>query len=358
METKYREQARQIANESVVCDLILPWNHHFMIDDNVTLPKYKKAGIDFVSLTVNVSGNAFASTVRHISWVKAHIAANSDTMIFAASAEDIRAAKATGRLAVGIHFQGTAPIDGSVENVQTFYDLGIRHMLLAYNQKNAVGDGCSERTDAGLSRFGIRLIEEMNRVGVLVDGSHTGYRTTMEAMEVCKGPFIFSHSNTHALVSHYRNIRDDQIRACAKSGGIIGINGVNEFLGDASASTESMFRHVDYIAGLVGAEHLAIGLDYVKDMDAIWKWTLDNPTAWPANNGDFAPPPAHAQPEQILELAAMMLSHGYSDAAVRGILGGNFLRVLAAARDMRDELQGRSAGGARKVHEPEAAARA
>ena len=328
-------RASELMREAVVCDMTLPWLHHYMVDEDVTLPRYKRAGIDFVSLTVNITRNSLAETVRHISDVKAHIRSRSAQMVFAASAEDIRAAKASGRLAVGLHFQGTEPLDGAIELVQTYYDLGIRHMLLAYNQKNAVGDGCAERTDCGLSRFGMRLIEEMNRVGMLVDGSHTGYRTTMEAMEVCQAPFIFSHSNAYALVPHYRNIHDDQIRACARSGGLIGINGVNEFLGNADASTASMFEHIDYMSTLVGPQHVGIGLDYVKDLSAIWKWTLENPELWPANNGLPAPKPAHAQPEQISELAALMLSRGYSEQDVRGILGGNFLRVMQDAQAAR-----------------------
>jgi membrane dipeptidase len=205
-------------------------------------------------------------------------------------------------------------------------------MLLAYNLKNAVGDGCVERTDGGLSKYGIRLIEEMNRVGVLVDGSHTGYRTTMEAMEICRAPFIFSHSNAEAVVSHYRNIKDDQIRACAKSGGLIGVNGVNEFLGDESAASDTMFRHIDHLASLVGPEHVGIGLDYVRDVDAVWAWMQRERDLWPQHGDTPMPYPAHAQPEQIAELAGLMLSHGYRPDDVANILGGNFLRVMRAAR--------------------------
>jgi membrane dipeptidase len=100
-----------------------------------------------------------------------------------------------------------------------------------------------------------------------------------------------------------------------------------------------MFRHLDYIGNLVGPQHLGIGLDYVKDLGAIWKWTLENPELWPANNGASAPEPAHAQPEQIAELASLMLSRGYTEGDVRGILGGNFLRVMRAAQAARDKSQ-------------------
>lgn len=329
-----------LPQDAVVCDLTLPWFYPFMVDVDITLPRFHEAGIDFVSLTVNVPENSLAATVRHIAMVKAHIRSRADRMAFAASAEDILAAKASGRLAVGLHFQGTDALDGAVEMVQTYYDLGVRHMLLAYNRKNAVGDGCAERTDGGLSRFGLQLVAEMNRVGVLVDGSHTGYRTTMEAMEACRAPFIFSHSNAHALVPHYRNIRDDQIKACAKSGGLIGINGINEFLGVSTSTTEALFRHVDHICQLVGPQHAAIGLDYVKDAKAITQWVQDNPELWPANNGVPMPEPDDAQPEQVVELGKMMLARGYAEKDVRGVLGENFLRVLRAARAIAEELGG------------------
>ena len=335
------EKDRRLPRDAVVCDLTLPWFYPFMVDEDLTLPRFHEAGIDFVSLTVNVPENALAATVRHIAMVRAHIRSRPGQMMLATSAEDILAAKASGLLAVGLHFQGTDPLDGSLEMVQTFHDLGVRHMLLAYNRKNAVGDGCAERTDGGLSRFGVALVAEMNRVGVLVDGSHTGYRTTMEAMELCRAPFIFSHSNSYALVPHYRNIRDDQIRACARTGGIIGINGINEFLGVATSTTESLFRHVDHVCQLVGPEHAAIGLDYVKDARAIMKWVRDNPELWPDNNGTPAPDPDDAQPEQVVELGDLMLTRGYAEKDVRGILGENFLRVLRAARATAKSLGSR-----------------
>lgn len=314
--------------DPIICDLTLPWFTHHMVDKDLTLPRFKKAGIDFVSLTVSVPENSLNTTIRHIARVKAHIAERPDQMRFVTTASQIIAAKSEGKLAVGFHFQGTDPFEGSVELVELFAELGIGHVLLTYNQKNLVGDGCAERTDAGLSRYGKRIIEAMNKSAIIVDGSHTGYRTSMEAIEISTRPVIFSHSNAYALVPHYRNIKDDQIRACAQSGGLIGVNGVNEFLGDRDGSTDAMFRHVDYIANLVGPQHVGIGLDYVKDYDAIWQWMEDNPDLWPDNEGAAPIYPAHAQPEQIRELALRMLDAGYPRADVHAILGGNYLRVL------------------------------
>jgi membrane dipeptidase len=314
--------------DPIICDLTLPWSADHMVDKDLTLPRFRKAGIDFVSLTVSIRESALGATVRHIARVKAHIAERREQMSFVTTAEQIIAAKKAGKLAVGLHFQGTDPFEGSVELVEVFAELGIRHALIAYNQRNFAGDGCVERTDGGLSRYGVRLIEAMNKAAMIVDGSHTGHRSSMDAMAICSRPFIFSHSNAHALVPHYRNIKDDQIKACAATGGLIGINGVNEFLGNEKATTEVMFRHVDYIANLVGPEHVGIGLDYVKDYEAIWGWMQDSPDLWPDNDGAAPVYPDHAQPEQIRELALRMLDAGYPRPDVHAILGGNYLRVL------------------------------
>jgi membrane dipeptidase len=328
------EEVAATLRESVVCDMTLPWFEPYMIDQDVTLPKFHAAGFDFVSLTISVPKNALAATMRHIATVKAHIRSRPG-LVFAATVDEILAAKRQDRLALGFHFQGTEPFDGDIELVESYYDLGVRHALLAYNLKNAVGDGCIERTDEGLSKYGIRLIKEMNRVGMLVDGSHTGYRTTMEAMAFCEGPFIFSHSNCHAVVPHYRNIKDDQIQACARSGGLVGINGVNEFLGDVHAASETMFRHLEHIVNLAGIDHVGIGLDYVRDVQAIWDWIQRDRDLWPQAGAEEQPYPAHAQPEQIAALVGLMLDHGYKKEHVAKVLGGNFLRVLRAAEDGR-----------------------
>lgn len=320
------ERARALHDEALVWDMTLPWLVGYA-DEDITLPRFKQAGVDFISLTVNDFPGSIAGTMRQIAAVTAHVRARAGTMVLISSVDDIVAAKKAGKLALAFNLQETNPLEGEADLVQTYFDLGVRYMLLAYNQKNRVGDGCAERTDAGLSRFGVRMIEEMNRVGMLVDGAHSGYRTTMEAMEVSTAPFIFSHCLAHEVFAHYRNIRDDQIIACARSGGVIGVNGVGIFLEDAQASSEAMFRHVDHIANLVGPEHIGLGLDYVRDTERLAGWTIANADMWPPNAGKPTVPTTFAQPEQIVELADIMLERQYSESDVRGILGENYARV-------------------------------
>lgn len=152
----------------------------------------------------------------------------------------------------------------------------------------------------------------------------------MDAMEVTNAPFIFSHSNAYGVFPHYRNIKDDQIKACASTGGVIGVNGLGEFLDDHEATSHSMFRHIDYIAAMVGPEHVGLGLDFVKNVDGFWNFVRKAGFMWPPNANQTRTFSKFGQPEQLSELTQLMLNSGYAESAIRGILGGNFRRVADA----------------------------
>ena len=226
------------------------------------------AGFDYLSITLAVDGFDFRAAGRQVANYRALLAESADAAVLASSMSAIREARAAGKVAVGFHFQGTAPFEEELGFVDVFYQLGIRHALMAYNQHNAVGSGCHVEQDRGLTSFGRALIAEMNRVGMLVDCAHTGYRTMMETVEASNSPTIISHTNVRALREHDRCIRDDQIVACARSGGVMGITGLSPFLGEGEATVERLVDHVDHVAELVGPEHVGLGLDYVFDMAA------------------------------------------------------------------------------------------
>jgi membrane dipeptidase len=333
--------ASEIIAASDVWDMTVPWMPVYWEMD--TLARFKRAGFTYVSLTLQEWPPTFDNTQLSIERFKELASAESAWLMFGNSLADIDRGRREGKLVLGINSQETLPIGDDLARIEALHALGVRHMLLAYNIRNLVADGCAERADAGLSNFGRQVVLEMNRVGILVDGSHTGRRSSLEAIDLSARPVIFSHSNAYSLCPHIRNIRDDQIRACAARGGVVGVVGVGSFLGDVEARAESVFRHIDYIASMVGPEHVGIGSDYgksmpYKDYPSVWEaysathksWP-DPTNAWPDPTGSQIPLDESRcfQPEQLVDLVEIMLAHGYSVEVVKGILGGNFRRVYA-----------------------------
>jgi membrane dipeptidase len=299
------------------------------------LERMRASGYTAVSITVASDPDDTLSAIRRISQWRRFVERHQDRYQLLMRAEDAEAAKASGRMALGFHFQGTTPFDRDVGLVEVFYRLGVRHALLAYNQKNHVGDGCHERTDGGLSRFGQELVREMQRVGMVVDCTHSGRRTSLDAFEMATAPVIYSHSNAAALKSHQRNVEDELARASAATGGVIGINGIGIFLGDNDDSTEALFRHLDHWVQLVGPRHVGIGLDSVSEPAVLAAFVHGSAAKYPAGQSYEVSEIRVSRPEQVPELTQRMLQAGYAEDDVRAILGGNWLRL---ARDVWREI--------------------
>lgn len=211
--------------------------------------------------------------------------------------------------------------------VSLYYQLGVRQMLVAYNRNNLAGGGCHDE-DHGLTDFGRKVIREMNRVGMVLDCSHTGHRSTMEAMAMAKRPVIFSHSNPKALRPHGRNITDDQIRACARTDGVIGINGIGVFLPKRKSSALAMIDCITYVRDLVGVDHVGLALDYSPSSTV--EQIVTHPEYWPPAEYPVDWPMKSVGPEIISDLTAGLTQRGWPEADLNKLLGGNFLRVAHA----------------------------
>lgn len=313
-----------------VWDMTLPWLQEQQ--EMATLARFKRAGFTFVSATAEDFPPTFDGVLQCIERFREAAKAEQDWLTIATSLSDIDKGRREGKLVVGLNVQDTVQLGADLSRIEALYAAGVRHMLLAYNTRNFVADGCAEAADAGLSIFGRKVVREMNRVGMVVDCSHTGRRSSLEAIELSSRPPIFSHSGAHAVCRHIRNIHDDQMRACAARGGVIGVVGIGAFLGDAEARAETLFRHIDYIVGLIGSDHVGLGTDFVKNMPDVWEaFRAQKDSAWPDPTGTQLYEGDCFQPEQLSELVAIMLAHGYSTEVVKGILGANFRRVYAAA---------------------------
>ncbi len=322
------DAAAALHRDALICDLTLPWIDLGRTDLRAaTLPRMAENGVGFVSLTLGSDAESLTQILDLLARERRLFAAQPERYRLVETADDILAARRGGQMAISFNIQGTNALDGNLDRVSLLYELGVRQMLLAYNRRNRVADGCHEQTDCPLSTFGRDLVAEMNRVGMIVDCTHTGYRSSMEAIELSEKPVIFSHSNPRALWQHDRNIRDDQARACAATGGVVGVVGVGIFMGDNDASTRMLVRQIDHYAELIGPEHIALGLDYVYDVEAEQAYMAS--VGSPAG-GNYDKMTAFFEPEQLPELTEMLLARGYPEQAIRGILGENVMRVNRA----------------------------
>lgn len=288
------------------------------------LSRYKNSGVNFVSLNVGFDLTNQVETLELIDYFHQWILERNDEYMIVGNVQQIFECQLKNILSVAFDIEGCNLLNGKLDMVSRFYTLGVRQMLFAYNKNNSVGGGCFD-VDVGLTQFGKNLIKEFNEVGMVIDCSHVGYQTSMEIIELSKHPIIFSHSNPVRLVNHPRNITDEQIIACAKIGGVIGINGIGIFLGNNDTRTEKIVEHIDYVAQLVGADHVGIGLDCIFSIDEIKSYTKKNPDAFPSKYGfdDVAV----AEPEQFLEIKKLLAIRGYSKSEINNILGENFLRI-------------------------------
>ena len=253
----------------------------------------------------------------------------------ALTANDIRSAKEAGHAAGLISTQlGMGPFP-TLEILEHAIGLGIRMVQLTYNSMTHIAGGCMDRTDAGVSRFGESAIRMMNDSGVIVDIAHCGRQTTMDACELSSRPVVASHTAVDALHSHDRSKSDEEIKAIAGTGGVVGIVTVPFFLRDGARPTLNDFLdHIDYVSNLVGHEHVAIGTDWPMQMP---KWTLQELFAGITKSLGFRSEHAVDPLDAVVgfedyrefpNFSRGLVSRGYTDEQVLAILGGNALRVI------------------------------
>lgn len=316
--------------DALVWDMVYPLEPS-VGNDLDALDRWHATGFNVVSLTIAGDDQNAGEAFRRVAAARNIVLARSDQFHLIYDIRDVGVAKDAGKLGISFHFEGTRCFERDLNVIEAFVRLGVRHTLLAFNSANCAGSGCAEKTDGGLTAFGTRLVCEMQRVGMLVDLSHVGFKTSMDTIEASTRPVIFSHSNVDAVAQSFRNLRDEQIRGCAATGGVVGLSASSEYLGDWNVRPETFFRHLDYIVQMVGPRHVGLGLDVVIDAEAVTSVARSRPDQWPMALDASWRGFRYLQPEALPELVDLMLSHGYGEDAVRSILGKNFERVCLEA---------------------------
>ena len=295
------------------------------------LQEWLDSGVNYLSINVGFDVMKWQDTLVTLAAYRRWVQANSDRFVLVGNAADIERARKENKFALSFDIEGMNALNEDINMVGVYHALGVRQMLFAYNLNNAAAGGCHDH-DTGLTDFGKQVVREMNRVGMIVDCSHAAYSTTMDIMHESSKPVVFSHSNPTAIWDHQRNITDDQIKACAATGGVIGVNGMGIFLGDNDISNATLVRHIKYLADLVGCEHIGFGFDYSPKVDVdIGVILRSRPDYWPAGQQYDTPGIKHAGPQQLEGLVENLADAGYGDADIRGMLGENFKRVAASA---------------------------
>ncbi|MFF5231491.1 dipeptidase [Dactylosporangium sp. NPDC000521] len=308
----------------------LLWEQHTCLPLSVRarvsdLQRYRTPGGTFASVNVGYAPHSADEVRTFLAAFRAGVALEED-MVLGESVADIDRVHRDGGIAVAFDLEDSGPLEGDLGRVREFFELGVRTMLPTYNLRNAAGSGCLDEVDEGLTAYGRDLVREMNAVGMVVDGSHCSIRTGLDLAEVTQRPMVYSHSSMRAVWDHPRNVTDEQARACAATGGVIGITGVGIFLGPNDASVEALVRHIDYAVELVGPEHVGVASDFAFDHEDLVQELTTNPDLFPESYTRWGPIEL-MPPEGLLQVEAALEARGYPADAVTAILGGNFRRV-------------------------------
>lgn len=306
------------------------WDQHACAElvetaDLSELHRYRAAGGGLVSLNVGYAPHGPEVTASLLRAFRAQVE-RIEGLALAASVDDVDRIAAAGDTAVVFDLEDAAPLGGDLDAVAGLVAQGVRTLGPVYNHANAAGGGCLDAVDPGLTRWGRDLVAELNRRGMVPDGSHVGARTTFDMCAVSTRPVVFSHSNMRAIWDHPRNITDDQARAVADTGGVVGVTGVGIFLGPNTPTLDAMVRHLEHAVGVVGIEHVGVSTDFSFDWGTFRDVLSTSPELYDASYTAWGPV-EWMPPETFVGLGAALTGRGWTDDDITAVLGGNFRRV-------------------------------
>jgi len=314
-----------------------PRDHSLLTEDE--LLQIAASGVTAVGVTI--SDSSLEKTIQNLAGWHGAIANHPQQLLLVRSVADIDDAKSSGRLGIILGFQHTEMMGRELDWLNRFNDLGVRSIQLTYNKRNLMGDGCLEPADAGLSKLGFEAIERMNALGIALDLSHCGQRTTSDGIEASKTPPLITHSGCKALHDNPRNKDDLTLRAMAARGGVVGIYFM-PFLGDNGspwASEAMVLDHIDHALKVCGEDHVGIGTDgpiptvresqeFYEMMKKVEKERAAAGVQAPGEQGHFPYIQELNSPRRIEQVAHGMHQRGHPDRIIEKVVGTNFHRVF------------------------------
>ena len=256
-------------------------------------------------------GTGTRQTLKFIDAFYEELDAYSDLVMLAVCADDILQAKKLGKIALILSMEGAGGLEGDLSVLRMCYRLGLRVLGITWNRRNEAADGIGEiRTGGGLTSFGVNLVKECNRLGIVIDLAHLAPAGVEDVLELSESPVVATHANCHALWPHPRNLTDAQLEAIARTGGVVGVTPVPPFLGEDEMHSQLsvLLDHIEHMVSVMGEDGVGLGMDFdgVGDM----------------RTGGME------DVSRLPNLTKGLAERGYSAEAIRKILGGNFLRVF------------------------------
>jgi membrane dipeptidase len=324
--------AQALHDSAVVIDglVVSKWSRQVFED-------MRAGGLTAANCTCSVWEGLRDTMINIAAWKKAFVE-HADLIMQVRTADEIRRAKALGRVGIMLGWQNTSALEDRLDLLPLFKDIGVSVIQLTYNTQNLVGSGCWEERDGGLSGFGREVVDEMNRLGMLIDLSHVGNRTASEAIAHSQRPCAYTHVAPRGLFDNARNKTDEQLREIVDRGGFVGVATYPPFMKSGAATTaEECVDLFEYMINVCGEGNIGLGTDFTQGHDeAFFDWLRhDKGYARRANPGRGRAPFVKG----IETLAAYprlteaMCRRGWPESRIRAVLGENWLRFLSEAID-------------------------
>ena len=325
--------AKTIYDEAIVIDglNVSNWNSSAVFD---TL---RAGDITAINATVSVWENFQQTLDLMTAWMRRF--RERQDILQVKTTEDIRRAKESRKTGIILSFQNASPIENELDRLGLFHALGVRVIQLTYHERNLLGNGCWERRDEGLSNFGMDAVREMNELGIVIDLSHVGDRTTREAIETSEQPVAITHANARSFCDHPRNKTDECLKLLAEKGGVVGACSFAIFLrGGFDSTIDDFVDAIDDLVQRIGIDHVAIGTDTTQDQPlSFWHYIVSQQgTKYPSTFSDTSlsydelvfQPKGMETPAEFPHLTDALVNRGYKPQDITKILGGNWLRLF------------------------------